>query len=106
VSLDAMKAADIRRRVRARRRWAAVLAGGFGYMAQLAAWDDVWPTWRTDLALVHNVGRQRLTDVERARLEALSQALRADGRYLVGPWFRLSMQALHRRTGWGPYPFR
>lgn len=81
-------------------RWAklrAALRGTRGYAVQQEAWDAVLPGWRDDLALVNSFGRgPPLTDEQRAQLDRLSEALRADNRRLAGPWYQLLMQSMYR----------
>lgn len=101
-----------RRHERARKRWAAVLAGGWGRAAQEAAWDQVRPSWRADLVEVRYASWSPGKDL--TAIQDLSAALNADGRYLARPWYRLLMQStcrdhdernLGRQWGrWGGYP--
>lgn len=84
------------------RKLIRALRGTDGYAVQQAAWDAVLPEWRRLIWFVNHRTTARcptpLTPAERAELDAFSEALRADNRFLAGPWYQLMMQDLYR--GW------
>lgn len=99
--------AEVRRGQKADRNRRAVLAGGWGWKAQQAAWDAEWPKWRE---MIKAVCSGAPFDAEQDRL-----SIHVSSRpYLRRSWQRLLMQSMHRTHDqlnlapefgrWGGYP--
>jgi hypothetical protein len=104
-----------KRELRAERRHAEVLAGGWGRGPQEAAWDALLPGWRELVKDVGTIGDPE-AGITRARRDELIGHFQALPRYVRRPWYRLLMQTIHRfhdEAGhapalgwWGGYPLR
>lgn len=105
-----------KRELRAERRLAEVLAGGWGRGPQEAAWDAALPAWRELLAVIAGGPAALADSVSSERGAALSLEFQRLPRYMRRPWYRLLMQTLHRSHDerglapefgrWGGYPLR